>query len=335
MKLFSATCCLLVCCVMGCASGPYQYGSGWRKAPVDVASADDAAEAVAIEVEEGKPRPIIDGVGWVVGIPGKLLLWNRKVDNHQVSPETRAAVVKYLDDNQMHDVCVRVNQYAPLQEWKRLRENRNVGAGWRYTVGLFSLAGYTVFPGRVFGGDHYNPYTNSLYVYSDVPALAMIGGGYAKDVHSREYPGTYAVVNGFPVVSMWHETIATNDVLTYLQDQDNLPELQAGYKILHPYYGSRVGGAAQSVLGVGPLFQIGGAVVGHVTGRREGRRLEEIGQTETLAQQASRARSKLKKQSDLEPVMSTVDESTGDKLEATSDPADTILKTSAIIDQQD
>ena len=263
-------------CIAGCASGPYQYGRGWGAGTGRQISPDESENGPTVVVQVGKPRPVIDGIGWVLGIPGKILLWDRRVDNHQVSPKTEAAVVQYLEQNDLQDVCVRVNQYAPLDEWRRLRDNRQVGAGWRYTAGLLSLAGYTVFPGRLFGGDRYNPYTNSVYVYSDIPALAMVGGGYAKDVHTRRYPGTYAVVNELPVVSLWHETIATNDVLTYLQDQDDLAELQAGYKILHPYYGAQAGGAARNLVGVGPLLQVGGAVVGHVTGRAEGRRLARI-----------------------------------------------------------
>lgn len=288
MRFYVLTCCLFVCCAVGCASGSYQYGQGWRTGTSNLANSTDSGDRGEVVVESGQPRPVIDGIGWVLGIPSKLILWDRRVDNHNVSPATQAAIVEYLDQNDLQDVVVRVNQYAPLEEWKRLRENRQVSAGWRYTAGLLSLAGYTVLPGRLFGGDRYNPYTNSVYVYSDIPALAMVGGGYAKDIHNREYPGTYAVVNELPVVSMWHETIATNDVLSYLQQQESVSELQAGYKILHPYYGSQVGGAAQNLIGVGPLFQVAGAVVGHVTGRAEGDRIAKLSEQSTneAAQQA-------------------------------------------------
>ncbi|MDB5337884.1 MAG: hypothetical protein JWN70_3503 [Planctomycetaceae bacterium] len=289
MRFYALTCCLFACWTLGCASGSYQYGQGWRSRTSNLAKSTDSTDHGAVVVEAGQPRPIIDGVGWVLGIPSKLILWDRRVDNHNVSPATQAAIVEYLDQNDLQDVCVRVNQYAPLEEWKRLRENRQVSAGWRYTAGLLSLAGYTVLPGRLFGGDRYNPYTNSVYVYSDIPALAMVGGGYAKDIHNREYPGTYAVVNELPVVSMWHETIATNDVLSYLQQQESLSELQAGYKILHPYYGSQVGGAAQNLIGVGPVFQVAGAVVGHVTGRAEGDRIAKLSE-QSAAEAAQQAR---------------------------------------------
>jgi hypothetical protein len=292
MRFCVLSCCMFACCIAGCASGGYQYGQGWQTGTTDRAKSADSPEHQVVLVESGKPRPIIDGIGWVLGIPGKLLLWDRRVDNHNVSPATEAALVEYLEQNELQDVCVRVNQYAPIEEWHRLRENRHVGAGWRYTAGLLTLAGYTVFPGRLFGGDRYNPYTNSVYVYSDVPALAMVGGGYAKDIHTRELPGTYAVVNEFPVVSMWHETIATNDVLSYLQQRESVEELQAGYKILHPNYGVQAAGAARYVIGVGPFIQIGGAIVGHITGRAEGDRVAKLSATATTegTQQAGKAK---------------------------------------------
>lgn len=264
----------------GCAAGPYQVGHGWASNPAAaVAKAKPSAEAAAdpqrIELAHGRRNVVIDGIGWVFGIPGKLIYWDRRFENHDVSPATEAAVVEYLACNQLDDVTVRVNQYAPWQEWKRLRSNTNVGAGWRYTFGLVNLAGYTIFPGRLFGGDRYNPYTNSVYVYSDIAPLGIDSSAYAKDVHSREYPGTYAAVNEFAIGSLWHDTIAADDALSYLAQRQDQAAYEEGVAFLHPYYGSQLGGVADSVVGAAPLLTIGGAIAGHLNGRREIRRLEQ------------------------------------------------------------
>ncbi|MCY2962830.1 MAG: hypothetical protein NT069_04120 [Planctomycetota bacterium] len=247
----------------GCASGPYEYGRGWRNAPpVDC----EAGSEPTPQICEGEPNKFVDGVGWVLGIPGKVLLWDRRVNNHDVSDDTTEAVTCYIEENQLQDVCVRVNQYAPGDEWRRLRDNENVSAGWRYTLGTMSLIGYTLIPGRLIGGDHYNPYTNSVYIYSDVPALAIQAAAYAKDVQSRTHPGTYAAVNQLPLVSIWHETINTNDALGYARATGD-HELDAeAVRILHPYYGMRVGGALGSVAGPQSLMVVGGAVAGHISG---------------------------------------------------------------------
>ena len=57
-------------------------------------------------------------VGWIFGIPSKIILWNSRIDNHDISPETEAAIAEYMAANELWDVKVRLNQYAPLDEWR-------------------------------------------------------------------------------------------------------------------------------------------------------------------------------------------------------------------------
>jgi hypothetical protein len=215
-------------------------------------------------VEYGTKRPIIDGVGWVVGIPRKVLLWDQRADNHAVSEETVGEVAGYLHERGVKDVKVRVNQYAPLQEWKRLTQNKNVGAGWRYTLGTLSCLEYTLLPGRIFGGDNYNPYTNSVYLYSDMPAMGLAESAYAKDVQNRKYPGTYAAVQSLPLVSMYHETLATGEVMEYVAIRGSAEEQEKIRRDLYARYGMELGGEFGRVLPDGStLFPIVGAIGGH------------------------------------------------------------------------
>lgn len=116
------------------------------------------------QIERGKPRPVIDGLGWFFGIPGKIVLWDRRVENHDISAVTELAISDYLDDNQLDHVKVRLNQYAPLDDFRRLTKNKTVGWPYRYTIGALSVAGEAVFPGRLFGGDHYNPFTATVHL---------------------------------------------------------------------------------------------------------------------------------------------------------------------------
>jgi hypothetical protein len=110
-----------------------------------------------IQIERGKKRPVLDGAGWVFGIPGKLILWNRRVDSHDVSPRTEEAIREYLADNGLDHVKVRINQYAPLDDWRRLRKNKTVGWGYRYTIGAVSVAGEALLPGRLLGRNLLQP----------------------------------------------------------------------------------------------------------------------------------------------------------------------------------
>ena len=255
----------------GCVSGPGTFGANAARTETVLCSLSSDSEGCTDtpQIVQGKPNQFVDGVGWVLGIPRKLILWNRRVDNHNVQPETLSDVATFAQVNELDGVCVRVNQYAPLDEWDRLRANKRVSPGWRYTLGTLSLVSYTFVPGRLFGGDQYNPYTDSVYVYSDVPALAMEATAYAKDVRTRRYPGTYAAVNQLPIVSIWHETVNTQDTLAYLKSNGTVQEQKDGLKILHPNYGADVGAAINS----GSAMPLAFAVVGHITGRVEASRL--------------------------------------------------------------
>ena len=239
----------------GCASGPYQFGA-LRSLP------PNARERSEVAVCRGRPNAVVDSVGWVWGIPGKILLWDRRVQNHHVSEETEIEVCQYLESNGLQDVRVRVNQYDPAGEWQRLVANKSVGAGWRYTFGTMHWLGYTLLPDRVFGDDTYNPYSNTLSIYSDVPALAVREAAYAKDVHNRKLPGTYAVVQDFSPLTLWHQTLATQDALGYYQVAGDLQQRQEAYDILSPQLGMNLGGVVDNRVGV-----VAGAVVGHVVGR--------------------------------------------------------------------
>lgn len=236
--------------------------------PGDQAEANSPPSA-GVQVVQGNPNAVVDGLGWVIGVPRKLMLWDSRVDNHAVQPETLAEVATYAEVNHLQDVCIRANQYAPMDEWRRLRENDHISPGWRYTMGSMSVIGYTLLPGRIFGGDQYNPYTNSVYVYSDIPALAIEAAAYAKDIQSRDLPGTYAAVNHLPVVSIWRETISTNDTLEYLASHGSTDEHKEGLAILYPNYGAAVGGSFGSLIGATPAFEFGGAVVGHISGQHK------------------------------------------------------------------
>lgn len=223
-----------------------------------------------VQLERGRPNKLVDGVGWVLGIPRKLLLWDRRVENHQVSEQTEQEVALYLSMHELDEVMVRVNQYDPGGEWRRLADNKRVGAGWRYTVGALTTLAYTVFPGRLVGNDSYNPYTDTVHIYSDVPALALEQAAYARDVHERERPGTYAAVQGLPLVGLWHESRSKHEVHEFLSFQGTPQEQAEAHRILDPQFGTEIGGQFGSLVpGVDLPLQLTGAAVGHVVGNKK------------------------------------------------------------------
>jgi hypothetical protein len=221
-------------------------------------------------IERGRPNKLVDGFGWVWGIPAKIILFDRRVENHRVSPATEQALAEYLNHNELHSVKVRINQYNPGDDWKRLTQNTAVGGGWRYTLGVLSVAGETLFPGRLFGGDHYNPFTNTIHIYSDIPAIAVHEGGHAKDFAQREWKGTWAAVYLVPGVPLWHESIATSDALTWLAQDEDPEALREGYRILYPAYGTYAGSVFSDPSGISYLA---GVLAGHAAGRWQASRV--------------------------------------------------------------
>jgi hypothetical protein len=228
------------------------------------------------QVQRGKRRKVIDTVGWVIGIPDKIILWNRRIDNHNISPRTEAVVGEYLAVNGLDTTRVRLNQYAPLDDWRRLVRNKRVGAPWRYTFGTVTLLYETLLPGRVFGNDHYNPYTDTVHLYSDVPAIALHEAGHAKDFARRKWKGTYAAVYILPGAPLYHESIATGDALAFAQTYSSPVEHREAYNVLYPAYGTYAGSALGSAFPrySNPLYY-SSVVGGHIWGRSLSRRLPE------------------------------------------------------------
>ena len=197
------------------------------------------------QIERGRPIAFIDGLGhYVFSLPSKLLLLEWKVDNHRISKETEAAVRQYLKINNMPNVKVRLNQYAPGGEWSRLVRNKGVPAFWRYTVGAISVVYYTILPGRVFGGDHYNPYTNTMNIYSDLEPIILHEAAHAKDFarRPRGFRGFYSMLRLFPLVMLYQEALASGDAIGYLRYKQNLEDEKESYVVLYPAFGSYMGG---------------------------------------------------------------------------------------------
>lgn len=269
-------------CTLGCASGPYQYGRFQHSRGAD--------ETQQVVIEYGKPHKVLDRMAWVVGLPSRILPFHPKVNSHTMSAETSDKLETYLTENDLTDVLVRVNQYDPAGEWRRLRQNRRMSPVWKYSFGTASVIGYTVIPGRVFGGDVYNPFTNSLYVNSDVAAMLIAEAAYAKDIHSREHPGAYAAVNELPVFTLWRYTLAVNETVGYARNQDDWELERETYRTVYPIMGiqAALGGhtAASWVTAMPgvtvPITMVGGAIVGHTVGQttiaqRERQRQRTIG----------------------------------------------------------
>jgi hypothetical protein len=266
LLLFTA----FLCVNSGCVSPGYHYGNQ------QYTSHDAQLVPDEPQFERGTPHEIVDGIGWVVGIPPRILLWDARVESHFVSPDTEAALRDYLAANELDCVKVRLNQYAPLEDWKRLRRNKSVGAGWRYTLGTVSILGEAILPGRLIGGDHYNPFSNTVHLYSDHPAIALHEAGHARDFAQRQYKGTWAAAYTIPGLALIHEARATNDALSYLAAEGKTDELREAYEILYPAYGTHVAGQINQFVPPPADLAVTAActIPGHLLGRWQSSRVD-------------------------------------------------------------
>ena len=267
---------------VGCASTPYRFA---EHGETDLTLALRDGEP---QVERGEPNAWVDGFGhYFFSLPSKLLLLDWKVNDHDVSPEVEQDLRDYLAANGLCNVKVRINQYAPGGEWQRLGKNREMPGGWRFTLGALSVIFYTIFPERLFagfpfigGGDHYNPYTNTISIYSNRRPIAIHEGGHAKDFANkgnRHWRGFYAGARAVPLagvlVALLQEGVATQDALSWEQATGDAADSKRAYRTLYPAYGTYLGGAAQSgasfFTGGWVLYaiQYGVVVAGHVAGQ--------------------------------------------------------------------
>ena len=240
--------------LIGGAAEPYEFGyfPQWH---------DGAASQPEIIIEYGQPRKVLDRIGWVVGFPARILPLNKKINNHHLSPETLDKLKSYLLRNDLADVCVYVNDYDPKGQWRRLKANQQISPGWRYSVGMLSLAGYTLLPGRIFGGDNYNPYTNTLSLHSDVPAMVLREAARAKCVHGHRLPGTYTFVSSLPLVSLWPSSQTAREVFAYARLEHDWETEREAYHVLCPQLGAEVLTAGTPFVNAwwgGPALGVGG-----------------------------------------------------------------------------
>lgn len=247
----------------GCTSTPYEYGTG--RMDIDLPLSPPMEQQFYI----GEPHAFLDHADWIwpESLLRKLMLWDASIDSHQISQETLAALQRFIIENDLRNVQVLVNCYKPGNQWKRLFKNRTVGGGWRFTLGIFSVVSYTIMPGRFFGGDAYNPYTNTIYLYSDNVNVALHEAGHAKDFGRREMKGLNAFIYSLPLAALYYEAKASSDTLSYLYDKQDSTQRAEAYKDLYPAYGTYVAGSLTRNSSEPLAAQLVLVIPAHIAGR--------------------------------------------------------------------
>jgi hypothetical protein len=254
----------------GCASAPEIYHpTEWLYAEDQIALPDSPPQ-----IERGREVPILDGLNhYVLSLPVKVLLLNWRLQDHELPDLHRRILEYYLELNQLHSVKVRHNQWDPIGEWRRMWSNSQVGVGYRATLGVLTWMRYTLFPDRVFGGlpvpfigggDHFNPFSNSINVFSSDIGVLLHEAGHAKDYIRHRAKGTsFVLLRLLPGVDLWQEAVASQDAIQFLYCiREDEAELRS-YATLIPAYSTYIAGYFSGGLVV--TLPIVGAA--HVVGR--------------------------------------------------------------------
>ena len=113
--------CLLL---SGCVTTPYHYGAHAR-----YYESQQLADITETQIERGQSRRFIDGVGWVAGIPDKILLWNRRIENHNVSAGNRTSNRRLSDEERTHHRQGPAKSICPRSRLEATRRQQISGMG--------------------------------------------------------------------------------------------------------------------------------------------------------------------------------------------------------------
>ena len=271
----------IVVVTSGCIQKSYRYGISNQELLTRLPQTPNL-------ITVGGNHPRIDSIERTVQYPAKVFRrWfpssKPAEDPDALRLQAVQSATDYLDDNGLKGVYVDVREYNPREQWTRLQNNRSISPFWKYTGGTLNHVGYCILPGRAFGRDSYNGFTNTLSINSISPAQSLLEAGYVKKLYDQRYPGTYLTANWLPILPLVRDSSVASDVLTYARvkqqwplEKDLLPQVYAQLG------GDAVSQATSLIPGVAympfyfkPLLSGAGRAVGVVTGNAVAKRREK------------------------------------------------------------
>jgi hypothetical protein len=230
----------LICIAsIGCVQPRYRYGVG-RQASFERSIPErEQQNHQSSPITYGGNYPRLDRIESAARVPidfvKKHMPFKKKREEEKPPEELRKEAISlaqgYLQDNRLANVNIDVRRYEPREQWRRLKANDHISPVVKYTGGSLSVLKYSLLPGRLFGSDEYNPYTNTLSLNSTKPIEALCEAGSAKVHHQQTWPGVYAASQYVPFVPLGHKYQVASDVITYA----NVSGLSEMEKKLYPH----------------------------------------------------------------------------------------------------
>ncbi len=236
-----------------------------------------------LTVSRGTPLALVDTTGNFLSLSNKLLFLSADLDSHYIDDGVERAMRAFAAHHGIEGGHIRINEYAPLDELGRVLTNGRINLLLRLSFGLMGWLGYVLMVNRIFGGDHYNPFADTVHIFSNHRGIALHEMGHLLDFRRRPYPGLYSLLRLIPGVALYQEFLASRYAVRYLDHIGDHDEELRAYRILFPAYSTYVLGFLayllpnQVIRTIAMPFVILGHVVGNVMAKQRIDRLRAEG----------------------------------------------------------
>lgn len=219
-------------------------------------------------ITRGAPLPFVDALGRFLSLANKLVFLNPRFESHEVGPEVERDIAAFIEHHQLAGLHVRLNEYAPLDDLRRLLVTGRTSLLLRLLFGLPTWLATTLSVGRLFGGDHYNPWTDTVNLYTGHSAVALHELGHALDFRRRRFPGLYGLTRYIPGVALYQEYLASRYAIEFMRARGMHEEELQAWRLLFPAYSTYVFGALVELFPSAGTraFMLPVIAVGHVLG---------------------------------------------------------------------
>ena len=165
--------------------------------------------------------PVSRTISYVGNLPAKAILLSKDVGNYPRA-ETQNYISNYVRNSGLEDVTIRHGHSRVLEDVGRLfsdKRLKDIPLLSRIFLGVPTTL-IDGFISKLTRADHYNPFTKTVHIYSDVPAIALHELGHAKDFQERKWKTLYALARSLPFVGLYQEYKASRTAHKSLREQD-------------------------------------------------------------------------------------------------------------------
>lgn len=186
-----------------------------------------------LTIDKGQNQKIIDLVREIINTPLRILYLNSKLNQGSLTDKNFSILSKYLKDNKIDNIHISINCYQPLSIWKSIFDNPNTSLVSKLTFGVLSGCIHTIGVNKWFGGDQYDPLSNTLFLSSDDPAIILRTTAEAKDYLARQNPSLYLLSNYlFPLPLKTYDY--HQEAIQYIKENGDNQMVENAFKSLIP-----------------------------------------------------------------------------------------------------